>query len=254
MKSILTLLQKVVDVPAYSALAPVYDRLMNHVDYAAWAEYVHTLLQRFGKNIQHVVDGGCGTGSLAYHLTQKGYQVAGFDRSIEMVHLARKRLCLPFWQCDFTAVSLSKKWDAFLCIYDSIQYLLPEKANQLFHEVRKTLRPKGLFVFDVVTESHVSKHWVDFYERDQWKEWIIKRRSWYEKKNHVQHTELEISSLRSNKTYREHHAQYVLPLTGWEEMIARNGFIILGKFRDYTMQTGDEDSDRVHFLVRQETE
>ena len=31
----------------YTALAPLYDRIMAHVDYAHWAEYLLTLCSRF---------------------------------------------------------------------------------------------------------------------------------------------------------------------------------------------------------------
>ena len=44
MRTRLTWLQKPVDVPVYTEIAPVYDRMMDHVDYAEWADYIQTYL------------------------------------------------------------------------------------------------------------------------------------------------------------------------------------------------------------------
>jgi ubiquinone/menaquinone biosynthesis C-methylase UbiE len=252
MRTLLARFQKMADVPDYTRIALMYDRMMTHVDYAKWADYIHTLCEKFGTKTQKVIDGGCGTGSLSFHLSKMGYQIAGFDRSMEMIKVAYTKQCLPFWQGDLTALPLSKQWDAFLCIYDSIQYLSLEGIKKLFMEVRQILNTKGLVIFDVVTEKHVRKHWVDFYEKDRWKDWEMKRRSWYDTIDHIQHTEIEIAFLREKKVYREHHRQNIFPLYELESVIKDSGLKQLGKFRDYTLLPGNEKSDRVHFVLRQE--
>ena len=252
MRTRLTWLQKPVDVPVYTEIAPVYDRMMDHVDYAEWADYIHTLFKQFGMDIKWVIDGGCGTGSLALYLLKLGYRVAGFDRSLEMIQFASKKQFLPFWQGDLTALPLSKQWDAFLSIYDSVQYLSLESFKKWLIETVKILKEKGLVIFDVVTEKHVRNEWANFYEKDRWQDTELKRRSWYDKKNRIQHTEIEMTLLHENKVYQEHHRQNIYPLHELESVIKECGLKQVGKFSGYTLRPGNEQSDRVHFVLRQE--
>jgi len=240
------------DVLPYAQLAAVYDRVMDHVDYDEWASYIEVLFQKYGSNVRNVVDGACGTGSLTLSLKKRGYCVVGFDRSFEMIRAARKKVQVPIWQGDLRKLSLSKKWDAFICIYDSIQYLMVEEIDHMLAEVKAVLKHGGLLLFDVVTERHILHNWVNYTERIRDKSWDIVRRSWYDRKSRYQHTEFEVFSFREKKLYREHHLQKVYPLKELEEAVKKSGFTLLGKLCGFTLNPGSENSDRVHFILRQE--
>ena len=69
-------------VNVYSQVASFYDQLMDHVDYPEWAEYIDILLQQYGSDVQHVVDGGCGTGRMIEAMRKFNYKMVGFYRSI----------------------------------------------------------------------------------------------------------------------------------------------------------------------------
>jgi SAM-dependent methyltransferase len=198
------------------------------------------------------VDGGCGTGSMAIALSKRGYQVAAFDLSFEMVKKAHGKGLEKIWQGDLRHVALSKGWDAFVCLFDTIQYLSLEEIQQCLHQVNQILRDDGLFLFDAVTERHVLDYWVDYYEYDQGDDWKAMRRSWYDRKERNQHTEFEINFFRKNKIVREHHLQKIYRMNEFDAVIRTSGFTCVGLFHGFTENAGGEDSDRVHFLLRKE--
>ena len=76
---------------AYGALAGVYDRLTGDVGYERRADYIE---KQFGKSripVRTVLDLACGTGTMTWLLTQRGYEVIGVDGSPRMLELARRR-------------------------------------------------------------------------------------------------------------------------------------------------------------------
>jgi SAM-dependent methyltransferase len=239
-------------VSPYSRLAPLYDRVMDHVDYDGWADYIVSLFATYKREPRRIVDGGCGTGTMALALERRGYDVVGFDRSEEMIRIARSKVSVPFWQGDLKAIGLSGTWDAFLCLYDTLQYLESTSLDAVCSEVWSVLADAGLFVFDVVTEAHVLRYWADYTERDRGNGWEIMRKSWYDRRKRCQHTEFHIVLSATQKDFRESHQQRIYALDDLEHIVRGNGFKLLGRLDGFTTQPADETSDRVHFVLQKE--
>ena len=98
----------------YTDFAAVYDRLMQDVDYDAWAGYYAALLHKNG-----VPQGGtvcecaCGTGSLTIRLQAAGYRMTGIDLSREMLSVAQQKArgngqMIPFVQQDMSQMFFPK--------------------------------------------------------------------------------------------------------------------------------------------------
>lgn len=241
-------------VGRYSHFARVYDRVMNHVDYDQWANFISRIFDLFGNGGRRIVDGGCGTATLMLFLRKKGFSVAGFDLSYDMVREARKKGGVKLWQGDLREISLRGGWDGFICIYDSIQYLNITEIKNLFNEVKKILARGGLFVFDVVTHNHVMKYWFNYSEQTETESGDVFRRSWYEVHKRILHTEVEIYSNEEKKIYCEHHIQYIYPLVTFEEAAEESGMRLVGMFDGISLRSGNENSDRVHFVFCREVE
>jgi 2-polyprenyl-3-methyl-5-hydroxy-6-metoxy-1,4-benzoquinol methylase len=75
----------------YEALAGSYDALTEDVGYRRRAEYLDRIFRRSPSPIRRVADIGCGTGTIACLLAQKGYAVTAADRSEEMLTVAMAR-------------------------------------------------------------------------------------------------------------------------------------------------------------------
>lgn len=67
----------------YEALADSYDRLMADAAHRRRAAFLERFLR--GKSVHTVLDLGCGTGTIACLLAQRGYQVIATDSSEEML-------------------------------------------------------------------------------------------------------------------------------------------------------------------------
>jgi len=97
-----------------------------------------------------VLDLGCGAGRTTKPLAERGFDVVGVDKSEEMVAAAREiHTELDFRVGDATALSFpDESFDYVLFSNNGIDCIYPEsKRTQALREVRRVLRPGGLFGF-----------------------------------------------------------------------------------------------------------
>jgi SAM-dependent methyltransferase len=245
-------LWSVTESEPYSESAAIYDRLMNHVDYQEWADYVHRMIQTCSLPVRRVVDAACGTGSLIRALRRFGYRTAGFDLSWNMAFLARRKTGGDIWQGDLTMLSLKPGQEAVVCLYDSVQYLAEEQLEKFLQEVYTLLKMGGILIFDAVTRKHVRAFWCNFAEKGRNRGIQYIRESWYEPENAVQHTLLRMKQKSPPRESIEHHRQYVYKIRDLRRMLRDIGFTVKGPFSEYTFERGGEDSHRVHFLAVKE--
>lgn len=238
--------------PPYSAAAPVYNQMMDHVDYDMWADYISSLFQQFGSSIQNVIDGGCGTAILINKFKTLGYTVAGFDKSLEMLKQADKKNEIPLWQGDLRELSMNKNWDAFLCLYDTIQYLNIDEIRHLMQELENHLFCEGLFIFDIATKKNIREYWSGYTEKNIINGFDVIRTSRYKKKHSILFTDIQIFSQSSHEYFWEHHIQHILSLKKYKELISKTTWNLIGCFHEFTLKPADENSYRVHFVLKKE--
>lgn len=150
---------------SYSKLAQLYDDLMAGVDYQAWADYLHALVEQFGVPGRRLLDLGCGTGTLTIALQQKGYSPIGIDFSSEMLAIAANKglavgLGIDIWLCmDMRSLLFpTASFDIAICACDGFNYLRNEQELEtVFSQLQRVLCPEGLLLFDVHTEYKMSQ-------------------------------------------------------------------------------------------------
>ena len=238
-------------IKPYIKLAEIYDRLMDHVDYSKWSEYILNLIKISGREVGSVIDLSCGTGSLMNQLHGKISIIFGCDHSREMVREALKKKKL---NSDFLFVndirSAAIKDNSFECalfLYDSLNYLIDDVSlvNSLA-EIYRILKKDGLFIFDVVSESHCIEHYGDFHESEYWNDEGYSRHSYYDLKNGFQFNEFRI--VIKGETYIEKHQQKVYDLAYLKSILNKNKFKIIGTFNDFSDETTETNPGRIHFL------
>ena len=109
----------------YSAIASVYDGMMEHVDYAAWADYIERIFAFHHKHVSTICELACGTGSLAIELARKGFVLHCSDLSPDMVRLATEKqikagVLIDFSVHDMSTFSSEQPFDVVICLYDSL--------------------------------------------------------------------------------------------------------------------------------------
>lgn len=136
----------------YSKLSEIYD--IGWGDFAESSQrFVATTLQGYGVEAGSILELACGTGILAIHLARSGHVVLGIDRSPEMVAIATMKGehvdGVEFMVADMRSLDLENSFDAALCMFDSLNYLMTqEELSGALESVSAILNPGGVFIFD----------------------------------------------------------------------------------------------------------
>ncbi len=243
---------KVKQAPPYSALAPLYDYVMAHVDYEKWARYLTTLIKKHGDGRQQVLDASCGTGNLLPWLAKAGFTVYGCDSALPMVRVARKKNpAYPIWCGDVRHPALRKRWQVILSTYDSMNYLMSEKDwLASLHQIHSMLEPMGLFIFDVSTLYNSQTLFQRYVQKDETPIGRYHRTSYFRKREQIQFNEFKIKLIGEPAiTWHEVHRQKILALDKVKSYIAKTPFKVAASYADFTLMQARENAERVHFVV-----
>lgn len=134
----------------YDTFARFYDNVIGRAFDSN--EYIIEVLKEAGKRGGSVLELGCGTGSILNDLKSK-YSVTGIDISSEMLKIARKKVPSgKFIEGDIKDFRLNEKFDAVLCIYDTMNHITSfSDWKKIFRNVSDHLNDGGIFLFDVNT-------------------------------------------------------------------------------------------------------
>lgn len=137
---------------SYNEFAYVYDRLIDR-DYAAAADRIEEMFEKYGVKPELVLDIACGTGTLTGILAERGYDMIGLDLSEDMLSVAAaKNPGIRFLHQDMTEFELYGTVDAIVCTLDAVNYVTDKrKLKKMFRLVNNYLNPGGLFIFDINT-------------------------------------------------------------------------------------------------------
>lgn len=251
---------------AYGKFASVYDRLMRDMPYKEWVAFAEELFRRFGRP-DTVADLGCGTGSIAIPLAERGCRVFGIDLSGEMLAVAReksdhlKRRRPPggagdvVWlQQDMREWDTGAPVDAVISFCDSVCYLTEEEdLVELFRTTFEGLKPGGWFAFDVHTEKTLRE-----YEENQ--PFVLNEQDvayiWLsgldEETCTIEHA---LSFFVRNPEdgrydrFEETHSQRAYPLARISRLLEQAGFCAVSVYGDFGWEEADEETERAFFVA-----
>lgn len=111
----------------------------------------------------NILDLGCGPGLYTQQIAQKGHQVTGVDISENSIRYAREQakinnLDISYINKNYLELELpEKEFDLVMMIYTDLGVLLPAERSQLLKTVEKSLKPGGVFIFDVLNDRDLDK-------------------------------------------------------------------------------------------------
>ncbi len=139
----------------YARFAEIYDGLTHDIPYVKWADYLQSAFLKFKQSPQLILELGCGTGSMAIELSQRGYEMIALDASADMLARAYEKSHthgteILFLHQDMRGFELYGTVDAVICLLDSLNYM-PSVSHiqKVFRLVHNYLNPGGLFIFDL---------------------------------------------------------------------------------------------------------
>lgn len=132
-----------------------YNAFYQDKDYKVEAQQVDILLQKYGKNINKIINFGCGTGRHDIELSRMGYQCTGIDMSSTMIEIAEKNAdkveeLINYSVTDIRTYKPKEKFDAIISLFHVMSYQTDNKdILSAFSSARNALNKEGLFLFDV---------------------------------------------------------------------------------------------------------
>jgi SAM-dependent methyltransferase len=140
--------------------------------WAGFAQRVAPLIRAYYERAwpdgpRSLLDLCCGTGQLARHFLDRGYQVVGIDLSEHMLQYARENAApyvaagqVTFIQGDAAHFSLDDRVGLAVSTFDALNHLPGEAAlRSCFDAVYRALDPGGTFIFDLNTRQGLLAHW-----------------------------------------------------------------------------------------------
>ncbi|MFJ6213534.1 class I SAM-dependent DNA methyltransferase [Streptomyces sp. NPDC092296] len=152
----------------YDVIADAYDRLDDWI-VSTWgeksrperADFLKGLWEGRPGGVRSVLEVCCGTGLMLEQLAQRGFEVAGLDRSAPMLGHARMRLGVdvPLLHAELPSIPADRRFDAVLSSGAGFNYLSGEEdLAATFRAVADVLRPGGSFVFDILSPAMIDGH------------------------------------------------------------------------------------------------
>ena len=244
---------------AYSAFAEVYDRLMDDVDYGAWADYYLALLARAGVRPASVCDCACGTGALSVRFAARGIRVTGVDLSEQMLGRAQERarregVQAMFVRQDMRALQLPRPVDALVCGCDGVNYLLDDRSLIAFFEhARAAIRPGGALAFDISSAWKLRRVLGNGFFGEDRDDLTYLWTNRFDEASATVTMELAFFLREPDGRYRrfdETHVQKAHEAVHIANLLSRCGFSEIETFGEQTLDPPAAQAQRIHFLTR----
>mgnify|MGYP000506456231 CR=1 FL=1 len=245
---------------SYERLAASYDELTEDVDYQRRADFLERLFQRARLPVQTVLDLACGTGTMTWLLTARGYELIAVDGSEDMLAAAAAKTGpgIPpvFLHQSMPQLDLYGTVDAAICCLDSLNYLTnPRDVQRTFERLHLFIAPGGSLVFDVHAlgklEAMDGQVWLDERE-DVYCVW----RTEYSRRSRLLDYYVDIFSARADgaweRSFEEHRQRWysVSELTEW---LTAAGFGEIRVYGDCRLRAPNETDGRIYIsCIRKE--
>ncbi len=132
---------------------PHYFDLFFRDETAAEIAFFESAFQRFTRrDVQRLLEPGCGSGRLVVELAERGYEITGLDLSQAMLDYSAQRLAKEGLHAelvlgDMTSMNFKRKFDSAFCTFNTFRHLIREDdALQHLRSVANHVRKGGLYI------------------------------------------------------------------------------------------------------------
>jgi SAM-dependent methyltransferase len=134
----------------FSHSAELYDAIYHFKDYASEAGKVAALIRAANPDARSVLDAACGTGEHVRWLARQGFEADGLDLDDSLLEVARqKHPSGGFFVADMSEFDLRRRYDAVVCLFSSIAYLVTlDRVRRAIECFRRHLGTSGVLLVE----------------------------------------------------------------------------------------------------------
>lgn len=238
----------------FKEIANHYDLIMQDFDYRGLVDYLDDLIIDADGERTDLLDLGCGTAEELIPFRELGYEVAGLDKSKEMLEIAReKHYLVDFYEADMTDFKLERTFDNAICIFDSLNYLTDKKkVLKFFKCVHKALNEDGLFLFDFNTAYGLIKDWAGI-NTESGEGFKIIYDSNFDYNTMISSTKIKTFIEQEDKSYKfieELHVEKGYLLEDIKELLSQAGFKMLKGLPFLEKRASKKNIERYQVVAR----
>jgi SAM-dependent methyltransferase len=118
-----------------------------------------------------ILDLYCGYGRHAIELAKNGYEVTGVDSTADFLSIAKQKasqlqVALEFIQCDMRNINFQHSFDAVISMFAAFGFFNDDENAAVIGRISRALKPRGLFLIDLLNREWMQKNNLNRYWRD----------------------------------------------------------------------------------------
>lgn len=207
----------------------------------------------------YLLDIGCGPGLYCEKFAYTGANVTGLDFSNNSITYARnsaKENCLDikYINADYLKMDFNEEYDIITLIYYDFGSHYKNNQELIIQNVYNALKPKGYFIFDVLTLNYKTKRNIqndwNYFNGGFWSSSfnaVLSKTFYYEAETTFldQYTVITENDINAYRIYEK-----LFTLNELEVMLNRYGFKIIEKWTDLDGTPLDEESTSLSLVVQ----
>lgn len=244
----------------YQNFALVYDELMKNAPYDEWTSFTIDLLKKYNKNVETIIDLGCGTGEITTRLAKKNFEIYGIDLSADMLAVAmdksvQRQVNVQWIQQDIVKLNGFQEIDLATSFCDVFNYIRNKKdLLTSFQNIYHSLNESGLFLFDIHNERYAKDKLIDhsFTNREEEIAYIWDCEQGELDGEFIHHLTFFVQQKENTyERFDETHIQRVFPLHIYKDLLKEAGFSILNIYGDFSLETNFclKNAERIFILA-----
>lgn len=225
----------------------LYARIEPYLEFEEEVKELHKKFLElvFTRNLDNIIDIGCGQGAFLNHLSANSINCYGIDLSVEQIKVCQS------YNLNADAIALNEVNDTFDCataIFDVINYIPQNELQTFFDDTFKILNSDGYFIFDINSYfgfDEVAQGCMNINLEDK----FIAIDAIFEENELV--TDITLFSKQKNELYKKENdsiTQYYHETALLKQLLQKSGFII-EDIINFNLHV-EEEADKLIFICK----
>lgn len=201
----------------------------------------------------NILDLYCGYGRHAIELAKLGFHVTGIDATEDFLEIANQKASeekvnIVFEQCDMRKLPYNNQFDAIINMFATFGYFSDEENAAVLRLINDALKPKGLFLIDLINRDWMVNNNLNRYWRHPNGEYVLSYKIELQSGIATMKRQLINQVTGTKKEY-----EFVLRAYSLAEMsaiLSQNGFTITATYGGFDQQPYGPETPRMIILAQ----